>query len=281
MLKSEAFNFEKKVTQVLSKGIIAQITVAITHSLVDLTATDVIIVVTPCYLMLHFLEAHEVLQNLVFSIIMNQAFSAVATKELGLSLVNFMSIFLLTSVFEHNEVSGTAQYMFVIQVSNLLQLHNFTGVCVAFALYLQVYHLSIMPRLKDTAVMITMYVVQGWFLQQIPQDAQMPCMFMLLYALSPFMSHSERAVDAYNFILMTFTASLHYNNVSYWDQSVIAALMYVAHFDQISITVGQNVFIRLFTMAIIHSLITLARTDSFLVYGMMMLALRFVTVQLA
>lgn len=275
MLKSEALEFEEKVAKTLSKGILAQITLVITGFLADYSAVPMLLVLSSCYLVLLFLRVQESLQRLLLSVAINQALSAVVTSEVGLTLLNLLAVFLLGSAFEENDTSGTAQYMFAVQVSDILQVQDFIGVVVVLAVYMQVQVFASMPRIKETLLLVVMYVLQGWILRQIPRDAQMPCMFMILYALYPFLTTSDKALNFYNFILMSFTASLHYNEVSYWVQCVFAGVVYLAHFDDISRAVGQNVCMRLFTVATVQSILMLARTDPLLVYGMLLIGLHF------
>ena len=87
---------------------------------------------------------------------------------------------------------------------------------------------------------------------------------MLIYVIAPFMEISPRAVDMYNFIISSTTTSLQTSGIPLWIQACVFFLIWVIHIEQISQSLGELAFVRLFHLSFMHIIAFLFRTDAML-----------------
>lgn len=277
-MKKNIQDFENKLASRLMSAIVAQITRSIRISLNQVSNTYLLFIFMPLYLLLHNTGVMSIIPDIIHSLAIDTSFSLVRNKDVGLTIVNLFGVFLLGTSFEEGNISTTAQYMLAMQVSDLVMMNkdSLIEMVVIILMYMNIGLLHESPRLYDTCSLVVLNLTQQWFLAQVPLEAQLPCIILLLYTILPFLQYYNKAADAYNFMIMTATLSLNINGVSYWIQTVIFAIVWLGKNDQVSETLGQLATLRLAQLAFINSLSSMARTDPFFVYSIILICFQFI-----
>ncbi len=259
-------------------AIIAQITRSIRIALQQVSNSYLLFIFIPLYLLLHNANVMSIIPDIIHSLAIDTSFSLVRNKDVGLTILNLFGVYILGTSFEETNISTTAQYMLAMQVSDLVMMNrdSLIEMVIIILIYINLHWLSTAPRLHDTASLILLNLTQQWFLAQVPAEAQLPCIILLLYTILPFLEYYTKAADAYNFMIMTATASLDIHGVSYWIQAVIFAIVWLVKNDKVSETLGQLATLRLAQLAFINSLSTMARTDPFFVYSLILICFQFI-----
>jgi len=275
-MKKNIKEFEDKLASRLMSGIIAQITKAIRVSLHTVSNVYLLLIFIPMYLVSHVVfSSTNQIANIMHSLAIDTGFSLVQDKDVGFSILNMFGVYLLGTCMDEQNVSGSAQYMLAMQITNLLQENFLVQIVVALIIYVNLKIVENYPRLHDTLSLIVMNLVQTWILNQVPKQTQLPCVIMMLYVIVPFMKYYTKAADAYNFIIMTVTSMLMITGVDYWIQTIMFVMIWMFKNDQVSEMLGQLATLRLAQMTFISSLSGMAKTDPFFVYSLIFMCLQF------
>jgi hypothetical protein len=203
-------------------------------------------------------------EELFHSMMLDTALSLVQLKETGLSLLNLFSVFLMSTTFQNQDMGGSAQYILAFQVADQIGSNPLMAVGVSTLIYSCYSMMNNMPRIQETASLISLNMIQDWFMGVIPDNAKLPCLLMLIYVIAPFMKISPRAVDMYNFIISSTTSSLQTSGIPLWVQSCVFFLIWVIRMESISQSLGELAFVRLFHLSFMQLIAFLFRTDALL-----------------
>lgn len=275
-MKNDVYVFKSRLARTLMYGIITQITLAIGVFLKDVSKMQFLLIVVSVFLVTRFLKFPSITQELLQTMAINTGFEMCIGKEKSLTLLSLFAVFMVGSSFNEETVSSAAQYLFALQVVNTLKINNVIGVVTAIAFYVQARHMEKYVRIKDTILLIVMLVIQQWILSEIPEQGKVPCLFIMLYTLYPFLTMTPDAMNTYNFVILRTSSSLSIAGVSYWTQSVVFGIVWVLRIDEISETVALMVTARLLQMAFVDYMVSIARTDSFFVYSTMIIILQLI-----
>jgi hypothetical protein len=274
LIKKSVFDVEQKLTQILMRGVISQITISLRKMVLSVSKQNSLSIFVSCMLISRGIKLPAVVQNIMHSISLDTALSLAIFRETGLTIVNLLSVFLIGSAFQEEDFSGSAQYIAATHIADIISLANSVDIFVAIGIYIIIQTIKGFPRVKETVSIAILSIVQNWFLKQIPTHSQLPCLFMLIYMTQPFINSSTRVVDIYNFIIMTTTSSLALNGIPHWTQAVIFYVVWLSQIDVISVTISQMVTIRLLQKVFIETMQEIFRTDVILASVMMILFLQ-------
>lgn len=275
--------FSDQISKKLVNGALTQITLAISAGFRDQTQGHMLLLLAPCLFLLYTYHAPDIVTQLLQSLIINTALDMVETKETALSLLNMISVFLIGTAYDEENVSSTAQYIFAIQVSELYPIKTMLSLVVVLVLYTYIEHmLHLVPRLQNTFQMVLINMIQTYFLSILPPNTQFVCMVLLLYMLQPFITTSPRAMDIYNFLIMNSTSYLHWNGTPYWLQALVFTIISVIHCTDTTLQqLAQLLSIRMLQMTVITFLKQFAKTDPMLVYPVLIMSIQIFQTQIA
>lgn len=257
-------HIESQLSSALTRGIVAQLTRALRKQLKQMSSQYLLIILLPCSIVSREFHAPHMVEELFHSMILDTALSMVQLKEVGLSLLNLFSVFLLSTTFQNRDVGGSAQYILAFQVADQIGANPLMAVGVSTLIYSCYNMMNSMPRIQETASLISLNMIQNWFMSVIPDTAKLPCLLMLIYVIAPFMKISPRAVDMYNFIISSTTSSLQTSGIPFWVQSCVFYLVWVIRMEKISQSLGELAFVRLFHLSFMQMIAFLFRTDAML-----------------
>lgn len=275
MKKVDVNELEQKITRVLMRGVIAQVTVSIRRVLTNTSNLTLLCIFISVFGILKQYKASSLWVNIIHSLALDTALAMVIFRERYLTIINLLTIFLIGTAFNEDDISGTAQYIAAMKIAEISSTKNSVDILTVIVLYIIIQQIKGFPRLKGTLSIAILSIIQNWFLQEIPRDSQIPCILMLLYAFSPWLDKSTRTIDIYNILLNTITYTLNIKGVSYFIQTAMAAVVWICHLDPVSKTVSQMVMVRLLQLVFLQSMKNMFRSDPFLVCICMILFLQF------
>lgn len=275
MKKVDVNDLEQKLTRVLLRGVTAQVTISIRKILVNTSNFTLLCIFISIFGICKQYKAPSLWLNIIHSLALDAALAMVIFREKYLTIINLLTVFLIGTAFNEEDLSGTAQYIVATKIAEISSTNNTVDILVSVVLYIIIQQIKGFPRLKGTLSIAILTIIQNWFIQVIPKDSQIPCILMLLYAFSPWLDKSTRTIDIYNILLNTITYTLNVKGVSYSIQTAMAAVVWLWHLDPVSKTVSQMVMVRLLQLVFIQSLQNMFRSDPFLVSMSMILFLQF------
>jgi hypothetical protein len=270
-------NLSTAISQKLINGAIAQITIAITHTFKHYTKLQMLTVLIPSLFALHSFHSPDIILQLLQSLVINTALDVVETKETALTLFNMISVFLIGTAYDEENISTSAQYVFAIQISDLYPITSVSSLVLILVLYMYLDQLKMIPRIRNTFQMVLMNMMQTFLLASLPTHAHLVCMITILYMLQPFINTSTHAMDTYNFIIINSTSTIHWDGVQYWLQAIIFTVLAITHFtDDTLQRLAQILSVRMIQMTIISFLSMFAKTDPMLVYPALILMIHII-----
>jgi hypothetical protein len=280
-IQQDIHAFEQRLVSTLLRGIMAQITVLLRASLHFVGDVYLLYVLVPVLIVLRTFGAPQNTQDLVQSMLLDTLFALVDVRDISMSLVNLLGIYFLHTSFQDQDsnIAGTAQYLVVFRItSNLNELDPTVVIVTAFLLHVFYHMLDKHPRIQEMVQLVSLHLIQNWFMTQIPQNAQLPCLFMIIYGIAPFIEFFSKAADVYNFIIMTLTSALHLNSVTFWIQAIVAFIVWMVSVDRITEVVARLTTIRLAQLAFVHTMTTtISKSDALFVYSVIVMSLEFIS----
>lgn len=274
-MKKDVGELEQKLTRVLMRGVIAQVTVSIRKVLVGTPNLTLLCIFVSVFGIFKRYNASPLCLNIAHSLSLDTALAMVVYRERYLTIINLLAIFLIGTAFNEDDISGTAQYIVAMKIAEISSTRNTVDILVAIVIYFITQQIRGYPRLKGTLSIAVLSIIQNWFVQEIPKDTQIPCILMLLYAFSPWLDKSTRMIDIYSILLNTITYTLSIKGVPYITQTVIAAVVWLCHVDMVSERISQMVMIRLLQLVFLQTMQNMFRSDPFLVCTSMIIFLQF------
>lgn len=273
---SNLVTLESKITSRLSSGVISQVSIILQNDIGKfMDKNNLVVVCLVLSVFLQNIQAPAVTQKLIYSIFMNNVLDMIQVADTGISLINYIGIYLFsTAVINDSDIGGAAQYIFAIQVTQLFPVITFEHVVVAFLLYMAMQNVQSLRRFKDTVTLVLVSILQTWTLSVIPVFAQTPLVLIILYTVFPFMEYSALAVQIFNFLISTLTSLLSVQGVSYMYQILFVFMLMRVSTDKITSQVSELTLARLVQLQFI-SLVSgnLGVTDPVIVYAIIIIFL--------
>ena len=236
---------------------------------------DLVVVCLVLSVFLQNVQAPAVTQKLIYSIFMNNVLDMIQVADTGISLINYIGIYLLsTAVVSSSDIGGAAQYIFAIQVTQLFPVVSVEQVMVAGIVYAGVQRIHSMSRFRDTVALVLVSILQTWILSVIPVFAQTPIVLIILYTVFPFLDYSVLAMQIFNFLVSTLTTLLSTQGISYLYQIFFVFMLSRFSVDRITSQVSEMTLARLVQLQFISMVSgNLGVTDPVIVYAIIIIFL--------
>jgi hypothetical protein len=131
-------------------------------------------------------------------------------------------------------------------------------------------------RIHEVIGLVSVNLLQSWFLGMIPSYFRLVILFLILYGLAVFAQKFSQAVDLYNFVMISLTPMIAMENVPIWVQGVGMFLVWSCSYDTVTKTVARLTIVHFVQVFFMQTVQSVGRVDGLLVYTILLVGLEFI-----